>query len=533
MVDCDVAVIGSGVGGLSAAVAFARAGLRVQVFEQHWLPGGWSQSFTREGYQFSPGVHYIGEVHPDGPMGSLFRGLGLGNDLSFFRQNVDGYEHAFIAGERFDFPAGRRALERSLVDRFPSERAGLGRYFDTIDAMYGELRHISSAYGASGPLSIPIRRIPTLARHAWRRYSKFLNDFTTDERLRAVLSIQAGDHCMPLEACPSILHTAVTSHYMEGGYFPKGGGGAISHALIEALRRHGGDIQLSTSVDRILIRDGRAVGVRLADGTEVSASRVISDADPGVTWGTLVDREHYRFRDRVRMRVTGWSPGSMSLFFAVDCDVRELGIDSGNIWYSRTHDVSETYRFARRDPIPSGPLPGFYLGCSSLKDPSARQDGHHTFEMFSFVSSDPFQCWADSKPDDRPKDYLALKQAYTDRMFDALDEVIPGLRDAVVFKTLGTPLTNQRYIRATRGAIYGTERYLRSVGPFGWPIQTHIPGLFQVGASTLSQGVYGAARSGLIAAELALDCSLEDLLDQRAPPIRIEDAEGFVGAPVA
>src|SRR3954467_14930999 len=106
MVSWDTVVIGSGAGGLTAAVALARAGQRVLVLEQHYLPGGWCHSFTLEGYRFSPGVHYIGELGPRGQMRRLYEGLGVSRYLEFCELNPDGYDHILIAGERFDIPTG-------------------------------------------------------------------------------------------------------------------------------------------------------------------------------------------------------------------------------------------------------------------------------------------------------------------------------------------------------------------------------------------------------------------------------------------
>src|SRR4030095_3077153 len=125
MSDFDAIVIGSGAGGLTAAVAMAQAGQRVVVFEQHYLPGGWCHSFTLEGYRFSPGVHYIGELQPGGEMRRIWAGLGLAEDLSFLELNPDGYDHILVGGERFDIPAGRVPLAHRLVARFSRELKGL------------------------------------------------------------------------------------------------------------------------------------------------------------------------------------------------------------------------------------------------------------------------------------------------------------------------------------------------------------------------------------------------------------------------
>src|SRR5687767_10267898 len=120
MLDVDAVVIGSGAGGLTAALALAKAGQRVLVLEQHYLPGGWCHSFDLDGYTFSPGVHYIGELGPGGRMRSIYEGLGVARDLTFLELDPEGFDRVRIGEDfAFDIPRGRDALVDRLSSRFP------------------------------------------------------------------------------------------------------------------------------------------------------------------------------------------------------------------------------------------------------------------------------------------------------------------------------------------------------------------------------------------------------------------------------
>jgi phytoene dehydrogenase-like protein len=325
---------------------------------------------------------------------------------------------------------------------------------------------------------------------------------------------------------PAALHAGLQGYYFDGGCYPRGGGRAILDAFIAQLRAHGGELVLSSDVARILIENGAAHGVRLAGGREVRADVVVSNADPGVTWGRLVAPEHLGWRLKRRIEHMHFSLSTLSLFMAVDMDLRAAGLDSGNVWYSRTPDVDAAYVFAEQvDLDAAGEVPGLFFNATTLKDPSLRADGVHTVEAIALASIGAFARWKDTPPGGRGAEYRDLKQRLTERMLDAVEEFVPGLRERTVLRSLGTPLTNRHFLHASEGAIYGTEKTIGNLGPFSFDVTTHIRGLFQCGASTIAPGINGVTHSGLAAAAAALGCLPDDLLTAKGPPLRIYPAD--------
>lgn len=524
--DTDAIVIGSGSGGLTAALALARAGRRVLVFEQHYLPGGYSQSFTLKGFRFSPGIHYVGALGPGGGLRRIYEGLGVADRLQFFEINPDGYEHVVVGDQRFDIPKGAARFADRLRQRFPAERRGIDRYFDVVRRLSNELAWAGPPESMRDALLLPLR-LRTVLRWGRMPLTRFLDGCTRDPFLRAILSIQAGDHGMAPSQAPTALHAGLQGYYFDGGCYPRGGGHAIPEAFIAEIERHGGRVVLRTDVERILVSDGAARGVRLAGGTEVRADVVVSNADPGVTWGRLVEPQHQPARLRRRIARARYSFSTLSLFLAVDMDLRAAGLDSGNVWYSETPDIDAAYRFAeRRELSGRDRIPGLFFNATTLKDPTMRSDGLHTVEAMALASVDAFARWRHQPPGAHDADYARLKADLTERMLDAIDRFVPGLRDRIVLQALGTPLTNVHFLHATRGGIYGTEKTLRNLGPFSFPVHTHLRGLYQCGASTIAPGINGVTHSGLYAAAAALHCRPEDLLTARGQTLRIVPAEG-------
>jgi phytoene dehydrogenase-like protein len=527
----DVIVIGSGAGGLGAAVALVQAGMRVLVCEQHEVPGGWMHSFSVNGHRFSPGVHYIGELHPGGALRKVYEGLGVSRDLIFSEINPNGYDHIVIGDRQFDIPKGSRTFAARLKRYFPHESEGIDSYFNAITDMIENIKNLGKGIGRdNGRQSLSSN--PGTVKWAMSSAQKFIEHFVSDPLLIAILSGQAGDHGMPPSEVPAFLHVGIAQHYFEGAYYPIGGGFAIPKAFVRALKRAGGEIRLKTLVERIRIAKGKAIGVRLLTGEEISADFVISNADPGVTFEKLVGRAFLSEKLLKKLDKTTFSISALSLFFAVDMDLRAADLDSGNYWLYEDQDIDKLYRLGMTDHVLEAESPPLlFMTVTTLKDPSKMHAGHHTCEAFTFVSYDAFQKWAHEKTGAHSAGYEALKEDLAWRMFKAIEKRIPGISKKVVFWKLGTPLTNEYYINSTRGNLYGTAKNIKQVGPRAFPIQTEIDGLLMCGASTRNFGVYGATKTGLDAAKAVLKCKLSDFLSPQGPPLKIYPAEDLSAWP--
>ncbi|GAA4108655.1 NAD(P)/FAD-dependent oxidoreductase [Aquimarina addita] len=524
----DTIIIGSGAAGLSAAICLARSGQKVLVLEQHDVPGGWCHSFYLQGYRFTPGVHYIGLLDKGESTATLYEGLGIANDISFFRMNSKAYEHCWIGNKRIDIPAGFDHTAQALSKLFPEEKKGISAYLDLIKTVTYELQLVPKTKGFWEFLTIPYRT-RHMGKYSIFSLNKVIKKFIKNPVLRAVLNIQTGDHGLSPSRASFPLHAAVMGHYASGGYYPAGGGGALVKAMTKAIKRHGGKIKTSQRVKKILLsgeKKKKAIGIELQNGDKIMAKNIVSNADPGKTFLDMVGIENISKRLARKLQTTKYSCTSLMLFVTVDMDVRKAGLDSGNIWMMEHEDLDLVFSQSLQKDILSGDtFPGMFISCTTLKDPISFDGRHHTLEAITFINHEAFDSFKKEK-DRRSEAYLIFKEQLTKKMIKTLEKAIPDISNHIVQKELGTPITNEHYINTTHGCVYGTEKSMWQIGPFSYKSKSEIENLYLCGASVLSHGVAGAGYSGVETAAKILDCSQDDLLHKDTTQhIHIYEAE--------
>ena len=188
-------------------------------------------------------------------------------------------------------------------------------------------------------------------------------------------------------------HCALMDHYFNGGFYPMGGGAAIVKAMTNAIKSYGGEIRTGLAVKKILVQGDKklkTVGVELENGEIIAAKQVISNADPGTTY-ELVGKEKLSKKLVKKLDATRYSVTSLMFFITVEMDIRQAGLDSGNIWFMPDKDMDGIYEdLTRVSILEKDEFDSLFISCSSLKDPLSFNGRQHTVEVVTFIDYDSF-----------------------------------------------------------------------------------------------------------------------------------------------
>lgn len=503
----DAIVIGSGAGGLTSAVLLAKhAGKRVLVLERHYTAGGFTHVFRRPGFEWDVGVHYIGDVqNPASQNRRIFDHLTDGRLKWAAMPEV--YDRIFIGGRSYDFHAGRERFRARLKDYFPNEARGIDRYIKAVERCV-QLSGLFFAEKAVPPflnmLLGGVLRMPFL-RYAGRTTADVLRDLTTNEELAGVLTAQWLDYGLPPGESSFAIHAIIARHYLEGGGYPIGGAHAILESMRPSIENAGGAIIVKAEVDSILIEHGRAIGVRMADGRELRAPIVISDAGAANTYNCLL-RTNGPNVDRIRAELAR-IPSSCShlcLYVGLDGTTSQLQLEGTNLWIydNANHDSSLKRFFAD----PASPFPAVYISFPSAKDPTfdTRFPGHSTIDVITLAPYSWFSEWEHTRWYKRGSDYDDFKHQLASRLLEVLHRHVPSTQGRVIHAELSTPLTTRHFTNYVHGEMYGLAHTparfrLRALAP-----RTPIAGLFLTGQDAAVAGVMGAIVGGFLATSSVL-----------------------------
>ncbi len=465
-------VIGAGMGGLAAAMRLGAKGYKVTVIDRLDMPGGRGSSISKDGHRFDLGPTIV--TVPQG-LRDLWAICGRDFDADVdLRALADFYQIRWQDGSHFTARSETAAMQAEVARLSPRDVKGYAKFLKDAEARYW-FGYENLGRRSMGRLMDIVKVLPTFARlRADRSVYAHAAARVRDERLRFALSFHplfiGGDpfHVTSMYILVSHLEKEFGVHYAMGGV------AAIAAAMAKVILSQGGTLQFNADIDQILVENGRAVGVQLADGQRMAADVVVSNADAGHTYDHLL-------RNTPRKR---WTPAktasrrwSMSLF------VWYFGTKGTTLkWRDVGHHtivVGPRYRDHIKDIFQRGILAedmSLYVHRPSVTDPSVAPAGDDTFYVLSPVPHLGIGT----------TDWTTEAEVYKAKMLEVLeDRLLPGLSQHIGPELVLTPEDFKSRYRSPYGAGFSIEpRILQSAYFRPHNISEEVENLFLVGAGT-------------------------------------------------
>ena len=502
----EVIVVGSGAGGLAAALTVAQRGRSCLLLEALPSFGGYLHPFQRRGYTFDTGLHYVSTLTEGHGLWKALEALGVRKAIDFVELDPDGFDRFVFPDFEFAMCKGHERFKERLIARFPREERGIRRFFEVMRQVDRAMSDASML--SRGPLGI-LRyglKHPLMLKYSRISYQALLDEVTSDVRLQAVLAGQSGTYALPPARASVLIALLVIDHFLAGASYPRGGSRALLDALLEALQARGVDMASRARVTQIDRRGGE-FRVRTASGAEHRARAVISNADPAITLARLAAPRLVPARIRKKARRLRPSTGAVYACVGTDLDLDALGMTDANIQQYESYDLNQIYDSMTAATLQER-VPYCFITSPSLKDPQGGHapQGRHTIEIVAAARYSDFQWWADQPPMQRRPEYESLKCSIGRQLVRAAERHAPGLSEHMEVVEYATPLTSAYWVSAVQGGMYGPEETPDQMGLGRFPHGTcGVEGLYLAGAGTIGAGISACLASGIGAARKAIE----------------------------
>ena len=383
----------------------------------------------------------------------------------------------FPDGTGVSLPAERKQCEDFLCKEFPSQADGIRKYFETVYKFCAEAAEFAAksakSTGEPGALKKAIMKAgfpklyPTLANYGLKSTQEVLDEFFTYSKLQLALSAYWCFMGVPPARFPFAILAKCTNFYLETKpYYLTGTSMMMNQAIMEAVQKMGGTVRLNCGVKRIILENGKAVGVIDEFGEEYRAKKIISNISPLATYGNLLLPEEIPDAAREYLKPYTVGISAITCFIGLDCTPEEIGFTTSFTLNYESLDANEDFKDAYKLLPGNDPL---VATCYTVDDPSVSPKGTSVITAGTLKYGEPWE----KLP---PEQYYEMKYEAGRRIVARLEKMYPGFTEHIEEMEIATPLTHMRYLGHPGGAIYGYEQDLMQ-SVFFFPIESKIENL--------------------------------------------------------
>ena len=498
MADYDAIIVGSGSGGLAAGLEIARRGHSVLLLEAAPVLGGCLSPIQTAGYQFDIGVHYLGELGEGAGFWLCLQELGLLEEVEFLELNPDAIDRYVFPDFELRLCKGKERFKEQLIGLFPDERRGINKYFEIYDRVVRANESVLDLEVRPMQVLSWLLRNPIMLKYGRVSYQALLDAVSQDIQLQTALAALWFDYMLPPERASVAYGVGAWHHYLSGGYYPRGGSGALRDAFVKALEEHGAELQTSCRVEAI-DRRGDEFVVNCANGNQWTSKVVVSDVDPTVTLGRLLTPKLVPTKSARKAAHLKPSASVFGVLVGTDLDLPSLGMTTGNLIHYDGYNINQIFRDTMATECPDMTR-SILVNSPSIRDTKLAPRGHHSLQILVGANYAAFDRSARSEG----SEFQDFVEALGKELISTVESYVPELSRHLRLIEYITPLTLEKHNNLVRGGIYGPELTPEQLGPGRFHDGTcGIAGLFLAGAGALGGSVYYCVRSGLKAGRKA------------------------------
>ena len=496
----DAIVIGSGIGGLTTAAILSKySHKKVLILEQHYVIGGFTHQFERQGFHWDVGLHYVGDME-EGEIGRQIFDYITDGKLRWHKMS-DPFEKFVYPDFTFEVYSEPQRYQSDLIEMFPEEKAAIKRYFTDLKKAKTWITLRALEQMLPTPLSSILKLLTRTSSNIFRLTTKeYLDRNFQNPQLKSLLVSQWGDYALPPSQSSFGTHATIVNHYLNGGWYPVGGASEIAKHILPVIEKAGGKAIARREVTEILIENEVAIGVKArktrnpkADIEEYYAPVIISDAGAFNTYTKLIP-ESYPLCDREQIKAFPKATSNLTIYLGFKESPAKLGFKGENHWIYTDYDHDKAFeKLTSLEEFPTH----CYLSFPSLKDPAASS---HTGEIISFMDYDFFAQWQDRPWKRRGEEYTALKERLSESLIELVESKYPGFKDLIEYSEFSTPLTVEYFDASDRGAIYGIPAMPKRLDANWIGVKTPIKNLYLTGTDASGHGIIGAMMGGVMTA---------------------------------
>ena len=459
----DVIVIGAGNGGLAAAATCAKAGLSTLLLERHNIPGGSASSFVRGRFEFEPSLHELAGVGtPDQPgtIDEFFNRLDA--KVDWVRENSTyrfvvpakpGDKDTFINENGVEvvvdarMPVGEEAFARKLDELVPGSYKSAMEAFKLADRMYEafDLIDFEKEMKPTERLNV-VKFMPDFMRMTSHTVKEALTALGMPEKAQGIFTTYWGYMGVPISRFDFLYYMAMMQSYVvNGAGMPRYRSHAMSMAIDQSIRDHGGDIWYNSEVTKVIVQNGKPVGVEINGGQKkVYGKRFICNGFPNFVWTDLFDQREIPKKQLQMANAREIALSLTTVYLGVNKSKEELGIKDYSVFIAPDYDSDK--QAAACDDFFSGYC---VINCMNEAIPDFSPEG--TCALFLTAMT-----YGDVMRDVKPQDYKKFKNKVAKDMIETCEKGLGiSIQPYIEEIEVALPPTFSRYLNTPQGTPYG------------------------------------------------------------------------------